>query len=287
VPATCCSLSDKNFLLMKKRNYEEMTDPSFFNSTESSNSHSSLPCQNNFDSAMTTTTSMDRRIQASNQSEIEDESTTNPSEHEIEDRHHFPHTVSNELHAWVDIFATSKLVLSMNPRNITNPHVMIQHAQKEFLMNFGFTPELLPFPLHYIYGNSTERNKIIRLEQSLLTSRSFSEFINLHKSNGSSLSCHASLLALTNQNDTTSVVPQMMMMDMNYQSNQFLKYGVLTIRSASVVGNSKYSGIGLMGTERVSRDRIEITASSSTTTTTATTSSRSHQNNHHNSHMKG
>jgi hypothetical protein len=287
VPATCCSLSDKNFLLMKKRNYEEMTDPSFFNSTESSNSHSNLTFQN-FDSAMTTTTSMDvRRIQASNQSEIEDESTTNPSEHETEDRHHFPHTVSNELHAWVDIFATSKLVLSMNPRNLTNPHVMIQHAQKEFLMNFGFTPEQLPFPLHYIYGNSTERNKIIRLEQSLLTSRSFSEFINLHKSNGSSLSCHASFLALTNQNDTTSVVPQMMMMDMNYQSNQFLKYGVLTIRSASVVGNSKYSGIGLMGTERVSRDRIEITASSSTTTTTATTSSRSHQNNHHNSHMKG
>jgi hypothetical protein len=266
---------------MKKRDYAEMTELSFFNSTVSSNSQSSLPYQN-FDSAMTTSS----RMQASNQSEIEDESTTNPSEHEIEDRHHFPHALSNELHAWVDIFATSKLVLSMNPRNLTNPHVMIQHAQKEFLMNFGFTPEQLPFPLHYIYGNSTERNKIIRLEQSLLTSRSFSEFINLHKSNGSSLSCHASLLALTNQNDTR-VVPQMMMtMDMNYQSNQFVKYGVLTIRSASVVGNSKYSGIGLMGTERVSRDRIEITAS--TTTTTTTTSSRTHQNNHHHhSHMKG
>jgi hypothetical protein len=152
------------------------------------------------------------------------------------------------LHAWVDIFAASKLVVYVNPRNLSNPYIMIKHAQKEFLHNFGFSEEHLPIPLSSLFGPSTERTKIIRLEQSLLTGRPFSEFLNLHKSNGGSLSCYVSLLCLTTQKSTNPGV---------VSSSSGGKFGVLTIRSASVVGNSKYSGMGLMGTDRLTRERIQ------------------------------
>mmetsp|Transcript_2048 Transcript_2048/g.2137 ORF Transcript_2048/g.2137 Transcript_2048/m.2137 type:complete len:217 (-) Transcript_2048:154-804(-) len=150
---------------------------------------------------------------------------------------------SNALHAWIDIFATSKLVLSVAPRNLQNPHIMIQHAQGKFLLNFGFGEDQLPLPLSKLFGNTSERAKIARLQQCMLTGRSFSEFMNLHKSNGGSLSCYVSLLCLTNQRSTQEQNQQRV----TEGSTATVKYGILTIRSASVVGNSKYSGAGMMG----------------------------------------
>lgn len=131
---------------------------------------------------------------------------------------------------------------------------MILHAQKEFLLNFGLNEELLPVPLSRLLGNSTERAKIARLQQCMMTGRSFSEFMNLHKSNGGSLSCYVSLLCLTKHKPASQISTPRQQAEC---SEELLKYGILTVRSASVVGNSKYSGIGLMGTERVPRERVQ------------------------------
>eukprot|EP01040_Poterioochromonas_malhamensis_P006241 gene6241-6717_t len=185
-------------------------------------------------------------------------------------------TNSSALHAWVDIFAISKLVLCMAPRNLSNPYIMIQQAQKEFLLNFGFGEDQLPLPLSKLFGNTSERAKIARLQQCMLTGRSFSEFMNLHKSNGGSLSCYVSLLCLTNQRSSQR---QHQVLRGSFGGgeiggcgSEILKYGILTVRSASVVGNSKYSGIGLMGTDRVPRERVQDMPSTGNTSRANTTS---------------
>lgn len=163
----------------------------------------------------------------------------------------------------------------MTPRNFANPFIMINHAQQEFLLNFGFLEAQLPIPLGSLFGPTTERSKIVRLEKCMLSGKSFSEFMNLHKSNGGSLSCYVSLLCLTNQQTQSPTVFFASSTERTLSrdsSEDIVKYGVLTIRSASVVGNSKYSGIGLMGTERVPRERIqEMPGQSSIPSTSITT----------------
>jgi hypothetical protein len=196
-------------------------------------------------------------------------------------------------HSWANIFAQSKLILSCTPRNYLNPHPMITHAQADFFTNFGYSEsDDLPIPLSALFGSTTEREKILKIEEAFLTNKSICIYINLHKKNGGFISCHISLLSLTgyqsnnninNNNNssnnnrssssnnstnqpqqhqqetiTSSFAPLANHVDNNNGINPMnkVKWAVMTIRSASIVGNSRYSGIGLLGTERIKNERL-------------------------------
>jgi hypothetical protein len=80
----------------------------------------------------------------------------------------------------------------------------------------------------------------------MLTNKSLCEYINLYNYKGVALSCHVTLTSITGQACTGAIVE---------------KWAVLTIRSASLVGNSKLSGVGILGidhaTSNTLRDRLD------------------------------
>lgn len=157
-----------------------------------------------------------------------------------------------ENHSWNDIFAQSKIVVSMEPRNVENSQIMIQHAQADFLQNFGYQSSDLPMPLSALFGKATIRISIHRIQMAVLMKKSACEFVNLYKSNGIALSCHLSVISLTGCSSPQS------QSDLGEETvvERPFRWAVLTIRSASVVGNSKFSGIGLLGTDRIAQDKL-------------------------------
>lgn len=167
-----------------------------------------------------------------------------------------------ENQSWNDIFAQSKIVVSMEPRNVDNPMVMIQHAQEDFLLNFGYKASDLPMPLAALFGKASIRVAVHRIQTAILTKKAACEYVNLYKANGIALSCHLSVISLTGGNCQT--VPQT---DDETPPTRPFRWAVITIRSASLVGNSKFSGIGLLGTERISQEKLNEKPGSSMSST--------------------
>jgi hypothetical protein len=80
----------------------------------------------------------------------------------------------------------------------------------------------------------------------MLTNKSLCEYINLYNVKGNALSCHVTLTSITGSAAKTDQESAAVME----------KWAVLTIRSASVVGNSKLSGIGLLGIDHIPMDTL-------------------------------
>jgi hypothetical protein len=144
-----------------------------------------------------------------------------------------------ELQSWNNIFAQCKLIISLSPRD-SKPEIMVHHTQAEFRNNFGYDQSTLPFPLKTLFGKATIRYSTVKLQNALMGNKSTCEYMNLYKQNGTPLSCHVTLTTLTGRSVDIDPLTTVMSTE---------KWGVVTIRSASVVGNSKFSGIGLLGVE--------------------------------------
>lgn len=161
---------------------------------------------------------------------------------------------SPDANPWTNIFAQSKLVVSIETRNPANCQIMIHFAQTDFFENFGYSTAQFPMPLSSLYGNATIRYNAHRLQNSILMSKDSSEYQNLYKENGCALSCHISCVAMTG---IRANPPSAQLLEPNELEDRSVKWSVLTIRSASVVGNTMHSGIGVMGLDSIAPEVLQ------------------------------
>lgn len=162
---------------------------------------------------------------------------------------------------WLDIFAASKIVVSMSPRNLFNPNVMIRFADSNFLNIFQVDPidatSTSGKPFAEMFGEGTIRANWQRIEMAILTGKSHDELINLYTSKKIPLTCHVHVNCLSQ----AAPPPPHSGMEGSSSNNEpsdpspdAEKWAVVTIRSASVVGNAKCSGVGILGLEQVDRE---------------------------------
>ena len=131
----------------------------------------------------------------------------------------------------------SKIVVILRPRDLDNQELMILHAQEIFLQTFSFSRDLLSnFPFELLTGPSTSRQDLHTVITAVLMEKTASVYINLYRSDSVPLSCYLSVVSITNKGADGT------------------KWAVLTVTSASIVGNSKHTGIGLLGFDRVNQE---------------------------------
>lgn len=142
---------------------------------------------------------------------------------------------------WNDIFAPCKVMVCMQLRNLKRSKSMITHAEDEFFQNFEADADsALPLPLEGLFGKGTVRRVVHDLEMSILSGKNTFQSLNLYTANGSPLSCHISVVCINGNRNRVS--PEVRTIGAFEE-----KYAVLTIRSASVIGNAKQNGIGFFG----------------------------------------
>jgi hypothetical protein len=202
-----------------------------------------------------------------------------------------------------------KIVVCLQPRNLENNEIVIHYAQEEFLHMFGYDESSLPMKMSKLYGDATRRDIAFHIQNAILTRKSDLEYINLYRSDGMVMACHISLVSIVPDpsmkqattsayahasavaaaslnSNTSSSTSSSYSSQTSYSSTSSSstisnsldpvpmrdeRWAVMTIRSASAVGNSKFCGIGLLGTEKVLPERLdeigsrEIGSSSSNT----------------------
>lgn len=92
----------------------------------------------------------------------------------------------------------------------------------------------------------------------MISGKSCCEFITLYRKDGQPLSAHIVLTPLTGGSESHSLrCRKLQDLESCIGNNNIKKlievelYGILTIRSASVVGNAKATGIGLLGLDNI------------------------------------
>lgn len=146
-----------------------------------------------------------------------------------------------------------KLVVSLNPYCMEYHHPIIHFAQDDFYKMFGYTPADLPMNLEKLYGEGSQRDVIFHLQTALLSRKSELRYMNLYRKDGTPVACHITLVSIIG--DSTDGSSPTVIDDPLYNKDE--RWAVLTIRSASVVGNSKFCGIGLLGTDRVLPEKLQ------------------------------
>lgn len=182
---------------------------------------------------------------------------------------------------WADIYAKVKLFVCMTPRNLANSDVMIRYANEDFFTNFGFDKtSTLPLPLKALFGHGSSRLVLHKLHMALLTGKQAFEFINCYRADKRPLACHLVLVSITGNrfkppdnsqsaahsavghrpmtayaasspSSASSVSTSSRPMPPEIAAQYEEKYAILTIRSASVIGNAKSYGIGFFGPGRI------------------------------------
>mmetsp|Transcript_20488 Transcript_20488/g.28207 ORF Transcript_20488/g.28207 Transcript_20488/m.28207 type:complete len:279 (+) Transcript_20488:140-976(+) len=142
----------------------------------------------------------------------------------------------------------SKIVVSMRPRDFENPQLMITYAQDIFLQTFSISRETLKYlPFDSITGPATPRDSLYAIKNAILTETAVNQYINLYRSNGVPLSCHLSVASIAGKANPSQSNP----LNNDADANK-TKWAVVTVTSASSIGNSKHNGIGILGIDRVS-----------------------------------
>lgn len=160
----------------------------------------------------------------------------------------------NTKSSWPNIFAQSKAVVSISndqSPDLPSPGIAINFCDSDFLSTFGYVdcgPGLL---LNSMMGKASSVVTSLKIESSLRLGRTATEYINLYRSDGiTPLSCHISLLPLKSHRNITSSTESSSPSSTNSAEN--LLWGVITVRSASAVGNARFSGLSFLGMDRVS-----------------------------------
>jgi hypothetical protein len=148
--------------------------------------------------------------------------------------------------SWHDIFAQSKAVVSVTLSKLEGNIINVNYCDSSFLATFGFTDWKNRLCFNDLMGKASSQDTLEKIEMSLRSGVCATEYINLYRSDKTTpLSCHVSVLPL--KGGANTAVP-----------GEFrIVWGVITIRSASVVGNARVSGIGILGMERVT-DTIRV-----------------------------
>jgi hypothetical protein len=155
---------------------------------------------------------------------------------------------------WRNIFASSKIIVKIRPRDMNNPAPMVAFGHANFFDTFGwaaFPDRDYERPLADLYGHGTIRLAAHQIEKSILQGRSMATYINLYRQDDVPLSCYVYVQSLS-QVPRNANKPVADPGDEVASAGDVTKYAVVTIRSASVVGNAKRSGVGLLGLDGVS-----------------------------------
>ena len=164
---------------------------------------------------------------------------------------------------WHNIFAASKIVVSMSPRNLFNPNVMIRFADSNFLDIFQVEPtdatSTSGKAFSVLFGEGTIRANWQRIEMAILTGKSHDEFINFYTANKIPLSCHVHVNCLSQSPPSSGLEggdAASTSRSNHSRSTDLEKWAVVTIRSASVVGNATCSGVGILGLDHVDKETL-------------------------------
>lgn len=165
----------------------------------------------------------------------------------------------NNKSSWPNIFAQCKAVVSIsNLKSSDEKHsgIMINFCDSDFLSTFGYVDCASGLYLNSMMGKASSVDTMSKLETFLRLGRTATEYINLYRSDGiTPLSCHISLLPLkshrecaNNEQSSSSSMADFT----GTESHNIALWGVITIRSASCVGNARFSGLSFLGMDRVS-----------------------------------
>ena len=158
----------------------------------------------------------------------------------------------NNKSSWPNIFAQSKAVVSISPVKSDSeacPGISINYCDADFLSTFGYDDCGSGLLLSSMMGKASSMETLKKIESFLRLGRTATEYINLYRSDGiTPLSCHLSLLPLKSHKAPVSTVNSA---SFSPGSGAIL-WGVITIRSASCVGNARFSGLSFLGMDRVS-----------------------------------
>lgn len=150
--------------------------------------------------------------------------------------------------SWHNILEVLRARLSFCPRDPHYSEVMIQDAAPAFVRAFGLSMEPPP-PFSVIFGKTTIREFQTQVERALLTGQTIMKYVNLHRADGAVLSCHVVIRPIP-----SGPVAQSLMLRRNHSDERF---ALLTIRSASAVGNANFVGVGLLGVDRIPHTMLE------------------------------
>ena len=153
--------------------------------------------------------------------------------------------------SWPDIFKKSKVVLRGNAFDEIST-ILIECADANFTEMFGHSLDI-QLRLNDLIGPATSLAKFDELKRAMDNGKSTCAYVNLYKSDGTALSCHVSFLSITGQN-TFAEENSFSHNKLKANARTGERYGVLTIRSAAVVGNARDFGIGFFGLSTISED---------------------------------
>jgi hypothetical protein len=158
----------------------------------------------------------------------------------------------NNKSSWPNIFAQSKAVVSISPIK-SDSHacagINISYCDADFLSTFGYADCGSGLLLSSMMGKASSIDTLRKIESLLRLGRTATEYINLYRSDGiTPLSCHLSLLPLKSHKVPVSAATSAS----SSPGSGSILWGVITIRSASCVGNARFSGLSFLGMDRVS-----------------------------------
>lgn len=162
--------------------------------------------------------------------------------------------INNNRNSWPDnsIFATIKIMILLTKKELEYPEIKVIYAQYLFFSTFGYDPSDLPISFSALLSDLNMRESVGFIERAVLMGTPNSEFINLQRKNGCVLSCYITLTCSDSvKYDVSESNTAACMHHDNSSNNCINKYGVITIRSASVIGNVKAIGMLLFEPSRL------------------------------------
>lgn len=142
------------------------------------------------------------------------------------------------------IFSMIKVMVLLTKNDLELPIINIIYAQDIFFLTFGYNITDIPIPLNNIISELNNRDDAYFMERALLLGMPTSEFMNLKRKNGCTISCYVTLSCTANVKKIESKNIELDIIDdISVVDSSFQRYGVITIRSASVVGNVKSIGM--------------------------------------------
>jgi len=158
--------------------------------------------------------------------------------------------------SWANIFDISKARISFSPRDLEFNEVRIRSMTPVFASTFGLDSELLNAeedsfrPMSVLFGKATNREFPFLIESALLAGQTVMEYVNFYRSDGEVLSCHVTIRSVPSGDQARQEMQE------NTQSDE--RWAVMTVRSASAIGNANFIGVGLLGVDRISQTQLDL-----------------------------
>mmetsp|Transcript_84226 Transcript_84226/g.164864 ORF Transcript_84226/g.164864 Transcript_84226/m.164864 type:complete len:208 (+) Transcript_84226:82-705(+) len=135
------------------------------------------------------------------------------------------------------IFTPVKVFIQVSPRTPKGPQFQMLHAQQNFYAIFHYEPADMPMPLTTIIAPSNDGRAVSDFQRAMVEGRNLAVHLNLKDKAGAEFSCFVSVSAggaVAATDPSTSV-------------EVFGRFTVVTIRSASVIGNCIAIGVMAQG----------------------------------------